>query len=296
MDANPKQSIKIASQCKCPQAKRAKGVDPFSFLFVCFVSFFSDIVKFTDISSTLDPHKVANMLDRLYRKFDELSTKHDCYKVETIGDAYMAVTNLVKVQSDDHVKRIAEFAIDAIKAANETLIDLDDPSRGHVAIRVGFHSGPVVADVVGNRNPRYCLFGDAVNTASRMESNSGANRINCSEKSALLLLKQSPEMPTRSRGELSIKGKGKMKCFWVNEVGTSIEATNAVERVRAKQQHKLLQLRQSKQSGGLRPITEASAEFTSSEFGSDEFRKLDDKIKSRLKNSSTTNPRATAKF
>ena len=174
---------------------------------------------FTTISSKLSPLQVSDMLDRLYIRFDELSRHHDVFKVETIGDAYMAVTNLVKDQPD-HAKRIAYFAINALRAANETLIDTNDPSLGVVNIRVGFHSGPVVANVVGTRNPRYCLFGDTVNTASRMESNSIENRIQCSQRAYYCVRRQAPELPIRPRGKIQIKGKGEMNTYWINEERT----------------------------------------------------------------------------
>ncbi|KAL3943440.1 MAG: hypothetical protein SGBAC_002488 [Bacillariaceae sp.] len=188
--------------------------------------FFSDIVGFTDISSTLDALKISDMLDRLYHSFDALSSYHDVFKVETIGDAYMAVTNLAKKQTD-HCKRIAEFSIDAIRVAQKTLIDKDDPSRGYVNIRVGFHSGPVVSNVVGSINPRYCLFGDTVNTASRMESNSAKNLIHCSDASAQLLQEQAPGIRIYPRGAINVKGKGSMNTFWVHKEGEKESVSTA---------------------------------------------------------------------
>lgn len=116
--------------------------------------FFSDIENYTEISSSLTPMKVADLLRRLYTSLDDLTKQFGVKKIETIGDAYMATSNLTEDQDKDHVKRIAEFALAAIEAASSTLIDTDNPERGCLNLRCGFSSGPVVADVVGSLNPR----------------------------------------------------------------------------------------------------------------------------------------------
>eukprot|EP00980_Cylindrotheca_fusiformis_P000864 scaffold227_cov97-Cylindrotheca_fusiformis.AAC.2 len=185
--------------------------------------FFSDIVRFTDISRALPPVKVCQMLDRLYLAFDALSSKHGVFKVETIGDAWVGVTNLEGNQNDSHTKRIAQFAVEAIAAAGNTRIDEDDPSSGNVHIRVGFHSGNVVSNVIGSLNPRYGLFGDTVNTASRMESLSLSDKIHCSDVAAKLLKEQDPTFPLRKRGKVAVKGKGTMTTYWVGNTSSTRE-------------------------------------------------------------------------
>mmetsp|Transcript_1873 Transcript_1873/g.5293 ORF Transcript_1873/g.5293 Transcript_1873/m.5293 type:complete len:232 (+) Transcript_1873:258-953(+) len=127
----------------------------------------------------------------------------------------MGVTNLDGSEYDSHVKQVAEYAMDIVRAASRVLIDEDDPSLGYVQTRVGFHSGPVVSNVIGTLNPRYGLFGDTVNTASRMQSNAMPGKVHCSFASAQLLQQQAPDIPVELRGMIKVKGKGKMKTYWV---------------------------------------------------------------------------------
>ncbi|XP_013785585.1 soluble guanylate cyclase 88E-like, partial [Limulus polyphemus] len=146
--------------------------------FDCVTILFSDVVTFTEISSRISPMEVVSMLNSMYSMFDQLTEKHKVYKVETIGDAYMVVSGAPDIV-DKHAENICDMALDMV----DVIGDLKDPSTGQsLRIRVGIHSGMVVAGVVGLKMPRYCLFGDTVNTASRMESTSEALKIHISEK------------------------------------------------------------------------------------------------------------------
>jgi len=192
--------------------REGKKVEPESF--ECVTVCFLDIVGYTEISSKLTPLKVSNLLDRLYTKLDGLSKTHNVFKVETIGDAFMAVTNLA-VPQPEHARIMAFFVLDAVEAAGSILVDNDNPALGYVSLRVGMHSGPVVAHVVGTRTPRYSIIGDTVNTASRMESSSRPRQIHMSEDAASLLNQQAPDFIIKCRGIIPIKGKGHLKTYFL---------------------------------------------------------------------------------
>jgi class 3 adenylate cyclase len=199
----------------------------------------ADVEGLEDISSLLDPAKLENLLSRVHEKFQELCKKYSCFKVETTAAGLMAVANLAVDQPNDHASRIARLAMDMIEVSNSMYIDVEDPLRGNIPLRVAMHSGPVVADVVGHQNQRYCLFGDTITSLTALAKNSSAYQILCSETTSKLLGEQSSEINTKIHGKISHLGNGSaMVCYWVSEDTSVVNLTLA--RVRAKQQARAL--------------------------------------------------------
>ncbi|XP_008104486.2 guanylate cyclase soluble subunit beta-2 [Anolis carolinensis] len=198
---------------------------------------FSDVVTFTNICAQCEPIQIVLMLNEMYLRFDRLTTVHDVYKVETIGDAYMVVGG-VPVPVSTHAERVANFALGMIIAAK----DIKNPVSGcPIQIRVGIHTGPVLAGVVGEKMPRYCLFGDTVNIASRMESHGVPNKIHLSANVYQCLKHKNFEM--MERGEIDVKGKGKMHTYFLVQNTTATENEIMGRSVRAPDvSHKSAQL------------------------------------------------------
>ncbi|XP_072028687.1 atrial natriuretic peptide receptor 1-like [Amphiura filiformis] len=190
--------------------KRGAAVDPESFN--CVTIFFSDIVGFTALSAESTPMQVVALLNDLYTCFDSIIEHFDVYKVETIGDAYMVVSGLPVPNGDTHAREIAGMSLALLKAVGS--FEIRHRPDKQIKLRAGVHSGPCVTGVVGLKMPRYCLFGDTVNTASRMESNGEALKIHIS-KSTKDILDQFNAFKIELRGEIEMKGKGLQTTYWL---------------------------------------------------------------------------------
>ncbi|PIK45495.1 putative speract receptor isoform X2 [Apostichopus japonicus] len=196
--------------------KRGMQVVPESF--DCVTIFFSDIVGFTTLSSQSTPFQVVDLLNDLYTLFDTIISYYDVYKVETIGDAYMIVSGLPLRNGIRHAGEIGSTALHLLDAVQRFRIR-HKPNET-LKLRIGIHSGPVVAGVVGSTMPRYCLFGDTVNTASRMESNGEALKIHLSTESYRILMEITGYVLVE-RGFVAMKGKGELLTYWLTDQDAS---------------------------------------------------------------------------
>ncbi|XP_051679655.2 guanylate cyclase 2G [Oryctolagus cuniculus] len=192
------------------QLLAGKSVEPEHFESVTI--FFSDIAGFTKLCSVSSPLQVVRFLNDLYSLFDHIIGTYDVYKVETIGDAYMVASGLPKRNGTRHVDEIATMALHVLSATMHFQI-AHMPNK-QLRLRIGLHTGPVVAGVVGLTMPRYCLFGDTVNMASRMESSSLPFRIHVSQSTAAALLALGG-YDLQKRGTIPVKGKGEQTTFWL---------------------------------------------------------------------------------
>ncbi|XP_006922777.1 retinal guanylyl cyclase 2 [Pteropus alecto] len=191
--------------------KKGCTVEPEGFDLVTL--YFSDIVGFTTISAMSEPIEVVDLLNDLYTLFDAIIGSHDVYKVETIGDAYMVASGLPKRNGSRHAAEIANMSLDILSSVGT--FKMRHMPEVPVRIRIGLHSGPVVAGVVGLTMPRYCLFGDTVNTASRMESTGLPYRIHVSHSTVTILQALSEGYEVELRGRTELKGKGTEETFWL---------------------------------------------------------------------------------
>ena len=156
-------------------AENIKQNKPTSELFDSVTIAFTGIVDFKIIARSCTPLQLCDLLNTLYRAFDARIDGYDVYKVETINDSYMVASGLPERNGDRHVAEVANLSLDLVHITPGILISHDPSLR--LKIRVGIHSGVATAGVVGSKMPRYCLFGDTVNVASRMQSTGEPMRI-----------------------------------------------------------------------------------------------------------------------
>jgi PAS domain S-box-containing protein len=168
---------------------------------------FADIVNFTGLSAAMPPTDLVNLLNHIFSKFDQLAEHHGLEKIKTIGDAYMVVGGLPNPMNT-HLDAIANMALQMQEAIREYRRQDEQPFN----LRIGIDTGPVVAGVIGMKKFSYDLWGDAVNIASRMESQGEAGRIQVTQTVYEHLKDRYKLQP---RGLIEVKGRGEMPTYWL---------------------------------------------------------------------------------
>jgi class 3 adenylate cyclase len=190
----------IAERLKEAPTRIAESFDAASVLF-------ADVVGFTEICSSTPAANVVDLLDELFSAFDLLVARFGLEKIKTIGDCYMVAAGVPTARTD-HADAIADLAL----AMLEILAARNEASGASLRLRIGIHSGPVIAGVIGKSRFLYDLWGDTVNIAARMESHGESGRIQVSDATERLL---SDRFSRAERGVVSVKGKGDMNTYWL---------------------------------------------------------------------------------
>jgi len=190
----------IAARLKTSSAVIADG-------FADVTVLFADIVNFTPLSDRVSPEQLVKLLDELFTDFDGLADRFDVEKIKTIGDAYMVAGGL-PVERPDHAQAVADMALEM----NATVARHAAVGGDGFSLRIGIDTGPVVAGVIGRKKFIYDLWGDTVNTASRMESHGVPGRIHVTARTRARL---ADAFEMECRGEIQVKGKGPMTTYFV---------------------------------------------------------------------------------
>ena len=172
---------------------------------------FADLAGFTPFSASLPPAQLVNMLDTIFSRFDELVDEYGLEKIKTIGDEYMVASG-IPTPREDHAEALAHFAL----AMRDSLTEFNQQYNSNLQIRIGLNSGPVIAGVIGKRRFLYDLWGDSVNTASRMESHGLPGEIQVSAATYKLL---DGKFTFVDRGLIEVKGKGTMQTYFLQANG-----------------------------------------------------------------------------